>query len=57
MWHVLLTLVAGVLFALGWLAGKVAGVVLWCWSALAIGWDAARRPAEPVTEIHQRRAA
>ncbi|MGL5911395.1 MAG: hypothetical protein ACRCZP_15460 [Phycicoccus sp.] len=42
---VLLTAVAALLFAVGWMAGKTALVVAWCWSALAVGWDTAlRRP-------------
>lgn len=46
----LLTLLAALLYALGWSAGLVAVVVVWCWSAMAVGWDDARRLArrEPV---------
>ena len=35
--------IATLLYALGWAAGLVAVVVLWCWSGLAVGWDDARR--------------
>lgn len=35
----LLVCIAALLYVLGWLAGLVAVVVLWCWSAAAVGWD------------------
>jgi hypothetical protein len=37
----LLTCVAALLYALGWAAGLVAVVVLWCWDAVAVGWNEA----------------
>lgn len=37
-----LTAIAAVLYALGWAAGKVSLVAVWCWTALAVGWDDAR---------------
>ncbi|MDI9885913.1 hypothetical protein QMZ92_16385 [Streptomyces sp. HNM0645] len=49
----LLTLVAGVLFALGWLAAKVCramwAVVAWTFAAVRVGWQEgmARREAVP----------
>lgn len=46
----LLTAVAALLYVLGWLAGLAAVVVLWCWSATAVGWDDARRLAQPRDE-------
>lgn len=36
------TALAAVLYALGWLAGKVSLAAGWCWSAIAVGWDDAR---------------
>lgn len=45
-----LTALAAVLYALGWVAGKVALAAGWCWSALAVGWDEARRPPLPRNE-------
>lgn len=46
----LLVCLAAVLYGLGWSAGLVAIAVVWCWSALAVGWDDARGLArrEPV---------
>ena len=41
--RVLLTLLAALLYALGWAAGLVAVAAVWCWSAMAVGWDDARR--------------
>ncbi|HLS44297.1 MAG TPA: hypothetical protein VK045_02575 [Ornithinicoccus sp.] len=38
----LLVCLAALLYALGWAAGLVAVAVVWCWSALAVGWDDAR---------------
>jgi hypothetical protein len=37
-----LTVLAAVLYAAGWAAGKVSLVLVWCWTALAVGWDDAR---------------
>lgn len=54
--RLLLTVVAAVLYALGWCAGVVSLLAVWCWTALAVGWDDARalqrreRPREPVRE-------
>jgi hypothetical protein len=46
----LVTLVVGVFYALGWLAGKVvlvAGVALgWAWAAAAEGYADGRKPTE-----------
>lgn len=44
----LLVILAGVLFATGWIAGRIANGALWCWSALAVGWDSARGKDTPV---------
>ena len=38
-----LMLVAAILYAMGWTAGMIALGSLWCWSAMAVGWDDARR--------------
>jgi hypothetical protein len=42
-----LTILAGVLFAAGWLAGKTLAVAwsgcAWCLAAVKVGWDDARR--------------
>jgi len=44
--RLLLTLVAGLLYVTGWVAGMVVRALVWCWSAMAVGWDDARvRPA------------
>lgn len=43
--RLLATALAALLYALGWLAGVVAVVVRWIWSALAVGWDDAHRLA------------
>ena len=48
--RLLLTLVAALLYAVGWCAGLVSLLAVWCWSALAVGWDEARslrRAREP----------
>ncbi len=42
------TALAAVMYALGWVAGKVALVAVWCWSAVLVGWDEAR--GNPVRE-------
>lgn len=39
----LLTVVAALLYGLGWVVGLLAVAVLWCWSMAAVGWDDARR--------------
>jgi hypothetical protein len=44
----LLVILAGLLYAAGWVAGRIANVVLWCWSGLAVGWDSAREAPAPV---------
>jgi hypothetical protein len=41
--RVLLVGIAALLYALGWAAGLVAVLALWCWSGLAVGWDEARK--------------
>ena len=41
------TALAAVLYALGWLAGKVSLAATWCWAAMAVGWDEARGGAGP----------
>jgi hypothetical protein len=48
--RLLLVVIAALLYAIGWAAGLVAVVVVWCWSAMAVGWDDARSLArrEPV---------
>lgn len=48
--RLLLVCIAALLYALGWAAGLIAIAVLWCWSAMAVGWDDARGLArrEPV---------
>lgn len=40
--RLLLTVIAAVLYAIGWCAGAVSLLVVWCWTALAVGWDDAR---------------
>jgi hypothetical protein len=46
-----LTLVAAVLFAVGWLSGKTVGLVFaalaWSFAAVKVGWSDARRPPLP----------
>ena len=46
--RVVLTVIAGVLFGLGWAAWKVAAgawlVIAWCGCAVAEGWQSARDP-------------
>jgi hypothetical protein len=44
--RLLLTLVAGVFWALGWVAAKAVFVVLWCFAAAKAGWKDARRMSE-----------
>lgn len=39
----LLTIIAAVLYVIGWVAGKVSLMVGWAWSAVSVGWDDARR--------------
>jgi len=45
----LLTLIAGALYGLGWLAAKTVAVVwlalAWSYAAVTVGWSDARRPA------------
>lgn len=43
-----LTLVAGFLYALGLTAGLIVRCLVWCWSATAVGWDAALGHSTPV---------
>lgn len=40
--RLLLTVIAAVLYAVGWFAGVVSLLVVWCFTALAVGWDDAR---------------
>ena len=42
----LLTVLAAVLYAVGWVVGIVAVGVKWAWSALGVGWDDAHRVAQ-----------
>lgn len=51
MWllRLLLTLVAAVLYAIGWIAGKVSLVTGLAWDAVAVGWDDARKRRVSVT--------
>lgn len=45
----LLTLIAGALFGLGWLAAKAFAVIwlasTWSWTAVGVGWQAAHGPS------------
>jgi hypothetical protein len=41
--RVVLLLVAAVLFALGWVAGKTVTVAVWCAVAVRVGWQDARK--------------
>lgn len=41
------TALAAVLYAIGWIAGKVHVTWRWIWSALAVGWDDAHRVSTP----------
>ncbi len=52
---IIFTLIAAVLFAVGWVAGTLSLLVLWCWSAVAVGWDAARAPHRPADELVEAR--
>jgi hypothetical protein len=40
--RLLFTVVAAILYAVGWCAGLVSLLVVWCFTALAVGWDDAR---------------
>jgi len=44
-----LTLIAGVLFGLGWVTAKVFAAIwfafTWCWAAVGVGWQAAHGPS------------
>jgi hypothetical protein len=44
--RLLLTLLVGVFYALGWLAGKVSLGLAFCWAAVKIGWTEARTSTE-----------
>jgi hypothetical protein len=52
--RLLLTVLAALLYAVGWTAGLVSLLVVWCFTAVAVGWDDARtlraleRQQEPV---------
>jgi hypothetical protein len=41
----LATVLAALLYALGWVAGIAAVALAWLWSAMAVGWDDAHRLA------------
>lgn len=41
--RVLLTVLAAVFFAIGWLAGAVFMAIAWCGTAVKVGWLEARR--------------
>lgn len=43
--RVLLTLLAAVFYAIGWIAGKAVLAVVWCAIAVKIGFQEARKPA------------
>ena len=43
MLRILLTVLAAVLYVIGWVAGKVSLMFGWAWSAVSVGWDDARR--------------
>jgi hypothetical protein len=45
--RVLLTVLAAVLYALGWAAGKVWVVLAWLGTAVLVGWRDATRPKAP----------
>jgi uncharacterized membrane protein YciS (DUF1049 family) len=42
--EILLTVLAAILFAFGWIAGKIALAVQWIWHALRVGFVDARKP-------------
>lgn len=42
-WRTLLTVIAGLLFGLGWIAYKTWFVACWCAAAVKVGWQEARR--------------
>jgi hypothetical protein len=44
---VLLTVLAGVFFAIGWLAGRLFLGVAWCAVAVKVGWQAGRAHSGP----------
>jgi hypothetical protein len=44
--RLLLTLLVGVFWLLGWLAGKASLGLAFCWAAVKIGWTEARTPSE-----------
>ena len=41
--RLLLLVLAGLLFAVGWSAGRVVRAASWCAAAVQVGWDDARR--------------
>ena len=41
--RLLLTVIAALLYVVGWVAGKVSLMLGWIWSAVSVGWDDARR--------------
>lgn len=48
--RLLLTLIAGLLYGIGWTAAKtvkvLALVLVWCLAAVKVGWQEARQPAQ-----------
>lgn len=52
-WRTVLTLIAGLLFGLGWTVAKGFGglwlVLTWTATAVAVGWQDARRPTSTPT--------
>lgn len=45
--RLLATVLAALLYGLGWLAGVVSVALRWVWSAVQVGWDDAHRLAQP----------
>lgn len=41
--HLVATLIATLLFSMGWTAGQIVQATLWCTTAIRLGWDDARR--------------
>jgi hypothetical protein len=44
--RLLLTLLVGVFWLVGWVAGKASLGLAFCWAAVKIGWTEARTPSE-----------
>lgn len=54
--RLLATVLAALLYGVGWVAGVVAVGLTWLWSAMAVGWDDAhrlgqQRPGERPVEV------